>query len=225
MDDVTRTETMKFLEMMENLKLLNIYLDEEGKDAFETLKNKPDTSSWRKLAGIVLAQLILFNRRRAGEAERIEISQYLQGLKVGGEVQEDIYSSLSRFEKKLVETLNRVEIRGKRGRRVPILFTNAQKSRIDLLIQTRGKCDIDKKNIYVFARCGQSTTPLRSSDILRKFAKECGAKNPEHLTSTSLRKHIATVSQILSLKENEMDALAGFLGHDIRVHREFYRLP
>jgi len=30
---------------------------------------------------------------------------------------------------------------------------------------------------------------------------------------------------MLNLKENEFDALAGFLGHDIRVHQEFYRLP
>ena len=27
------------------------------------------------------------------------------------------------------------------------------------------------------------------------------------------------------MKENELDQLAGFLGHDIRIHREFYRLP
>lgn len=31
--------------------------------------------------------------------------------------------------------------------------------------------------------------------------------------------------QLLSLKENSQDILATFQGHDIRVHREFYRLP
>ena len=41
------------------------------------------------------------------------------------------------------------------------------------------------------------------------------------MTSTSLRKHIAVVSQVLALK----DVLANFMGDDIRVHREFYRLP
>ena len=40
-----------------------------------------------------------------------------------------------------------------------------------------------------------------------------------------MRKHIATLSQILNLKDNEMDMLATFLGHDIRIHREYYRLP
>lgn len=40
-----------------------------------------------------------------------------------------------------------------------------------------------------------------------------------------MRKHVATISQILNLKDNELDQLADFLGHDIRVHRDFYRLP
>jgi len=41
-----------------------------------------------------------------------------------------------------------------------------------------------------------------------------------------LRKHVTTISQVLNLKENELDIdlLAQFMGHD-RVHREFYRLP
>ncbi|KAK3534610.1 hypothetical protein QTP86_016760 [Hemibagrus guttatus] len=51
------------------------------------------------------------------------------------------------------------------------------------------------------------------------------AQNPEHLRSTHLRKHVATLSQILNLKNNELDQVADFLGHDIRVHREYYRLP
>ena len=45
------------------------------------------------------------------------------------------------------------------------------------------------------------------------------------LTSTKLRKHIATMSQMLALRSHELDLLANFLRHDISVHREFYRLP
>lgn len=30
--------------------------------------------------------------------------------------------------------------------------------------------------------------------------------------------------QILNLKEHEMNRLAAFMGHDIRIHREFYRM-
>jgi len=33
------------------------------------------------------------------------------------------------------------------------------------------------------------------------------------------------MSQILNLKCHELDQVAQFMGHDVRVHREFYRLP
>jgi len=33
------------------------------------------------------------------------------------------------------------------------------------------------------------------------------------------------MSQVLALSEGNQDILAKFMGHDIRVHREFYRLP
>ncbi|KAK3724615.1 hypothetical protein QZH41_011044 [Actinostola sp. cb2023] len=38
------------------------------------------------------------------------------------------------------------------------------------------------------------------------------------------RKYIATVSQTAALTEVDVDWLARHLGHDVRVHREFYRL-
>jgi len=53
----------------------------------------------------------------------------------------------------------------------------------------------------------------------------CGAGQPSTLTSTNFRKHVATLSQIINLKDHKLDTLAQFLGHDIRVHRKFYRLP
>jgi len=36
---------------------------------------------------------------------------------------------------------------------------------------------------------------------------------------------MSTMSQVLNLKDNELDQLANFLGHDIRVNRGYYRLP
>lgn len=36
---------------------------------------------------------------------------------------------------------------------------------------------------------------------------------------------MATLSRVLNLNDTEQDLLADFLGHDIRVHRKFYRLP
>lgn len=36
---------------------------------------------------------------------------------------------------------------------------------------------------------------------------------------------MATVSQVLNLRDNELDHLANFLGHDVRVHWDFCRIP
>ncbi|KAI7795562.1 uncharacterized protein LOC130571704 isoform X2 [Triplophysa rosa] len=68
-------------------------------------------------------------------------------------------------------------------------------------------------------------TYFRGSYSIWEFAFACNAKNPQTLTSTKLRKQIGTLSEVLNLSNTELDQLADFLGHDIRVHRQFYRLP
>lgn len=95
---------------------------------------------------------------------------------------------------------------------------------ITRLTEKRQDCGVLAENIFLFAR-PHCLTPYRGQDCLRIYATECGAENPEHLRSTQLRKHVATLSQILNLKNHELDQVANFLGHDIRVHREYYRLP
>ncbi|MEQ2221430.1 hypothetical protein ILYODFUR_015854, partial [Ilyodon furcidens] len=80
------------------------------------------------------------------------------------------------------------------------------------------------KNPYMFGR-PQKLNHFRGSDIIREMAQSCAAKHPGALSSTKLRKHMATTSKVLNLTDNEMDDLADFLGHDIRVHCQCYRWP
>ncbi|XP_045903641.1 uncharacterized protein LOC123969915 [Micropterus dolomieu] len=95
---------------------------------------------------------------------------------------------------------------------------------LDFLIEHRmQENDILDTNKYVFAR-PKSDSHIRRSDCLRKFANLCDAKHSATLTSTQLRKQIATLCQIMNLKDHELDQVAKFMGHDIRVHREYYRL-
>jgi len=84
-------------------------------------------------------------------------------------------------------------------------------------------CGISPTNVYVFAQ-PHSDNCLRSHDCLRINAQICMAQKPELVTSTRLRKHVATMSQIMNLKKNELDMLASFMGHDLFVHRNYYRL-
>ncbi|KAK7907125.1 hypothetical protein WMY93_015737 [Mugilogobius chulae] len=137
---------------------------------------------------------------------------------------EDLGDALSDLEKKLCQHFRRLEIAGKRGRKVPVLLTPTMQEALDLLVSKREMCGVVPENKYLFAR-PQACSYFRGSDCLRHFAKMCGAKNPESLTSIKLRKQTATLSQVLNLSNTELDQLADFLGHDVRVHRQFYRLP
>ena len=215
----------KRLPLAEDLKTVNVHLKSLAEKRCKSLTECPDPSNWKQLAEVTLAQIILFNRRRGGESERMLVAQLEDSLQLGDQIQDEVAESLSDFEKQLAKTLKRVEIRGKRGRKVAVLLTESHVTSLHLLTEHRTAGGINVDNPFLFARAGDSQTPLRSSDVVRKFSMECGAKCPALITSTNLRKHVATVSQILNLKDHELDLLAGFLGHDIRVHRNYYRLP
>lgn len=51
-----------------------------------------------------------------------------------------------------------------------------------------------------------------------------GAKNTNALTSTKLRKQVATVAQLLNFSEGDVEELANFMGHSIDVQNTFYHL-
>lgn len=93
-----------------------------------------------------------------------------------------------------------------------------------MLHQKRGECGVLKENTNVFARPG-AMSHSRGSDCICQFVQCCDVKNPLSLTSTRLRKHRAALSKVPHLQEIELDQPADFMGHDIRVHRQFYQLP
>jgi hypothetical protein len=117
-----------------------------------------------------------------------------------------------------------IEIRGKRGPKVSVILTNDTKQAMEALVSTREKVGISAENDYFFAQPSPSKTYIRGWECLAKYAKRSGLEKPELVTSTRLRKYIATVSQVLDLNENEMGWLARHMGHDINIHREYYRL-
>ncbi|XP_022177725.1 uncharacterized protein LOC111038799 [Myzus persicae] len=74
--------------------------------------------AYKELQESILAQLILLNRRRSGEVQRIFLETYVSAP---SEVsQEEVESSLSEMERHLTKQFKRIVIRGKRGRGVPI---------------------------------------------------------------------------------------------------------
>ncbi|KAJ8043636.1 hypothetical protein HOLleu_10822 [Holothuria leucospilota] len=211
------------LPLGEDVVKLNRHLKKVAQDNAEKLcKDPSDTSAWYELSKATLCQLIVFNRRRAGEVERLLVEEC---SKITDEMNSDILNSLSEWEQNLCKKLMRLEIRGKRGRRVPVLMTQALHTNVRNLISARSRVNVSESNIYLFARPFPSPHSLRGHDCIRQFSIECNVSHPENLTSTKLRKQIGTMSQVFNLQNNELDILATFMGHDINVHRDFYRLP
>ncbi|XP_074518732.1 uncharacterized protein LOC141784770 [Halichoeres trimaculatus] len=218
----SRWNTPLLLPFTKDVQTLHSYLDEQHQQTHAKLSTETSPELWSHLAKITLTQVILFNRRRAGEVSKMPLSAFLSNSQSNPE--DDVNEALSAVEKKLCQHFRRVEIRGKRGRKVPVLLTPSMQQALDLLVRKRQGCGVPKENKYLFGR-PHALTCYRGSDCLRHFAKICGAKSPESLTSTKLRKQTGTLSQVLNLSNTELDQLADFLGHDIRVHRQFYRLP
>jgi len=56
-----------------------------------------------------------------------------------------------------------------------------------------------------------SVNALRGAACLRNMANDCNLQRPADITSTNFRKQVATMAQVLTLRENEMDIIAGFM--------------
>ncbi|XP_027146575.1 uncharacterized protein LOC109142298 isoform X4 [Larimichthys crocea] len=206
----------------EDVVRLHNHIDAERPKYRSILKTSPNKRNWLSLAKLTLCEVIVFNRRREGEVSKMSLNDFM--LRNTFASNPDLDLALTDVEKKLCKYFERVEIKGKRDKKVPVLLSPDMVSSIQMLVSYRRQCDVPDENVYLFGR-PEAESHLRGSDAIRAIACECGAKDPQTLTSTRLRKQMATMSQVLNLKDNEEDCLAGFMGHNIRVHRQYYRLP
>ena len=204
----------------EEIQRVQSVLEEELRAAKATLEDAPSLATYGRLAKAVLTSVMLFNRKRPGETSRLTLESYASKNR---DVNDDVVKHLSPLEQDLCRAMTHITVRGKRGRGVPMLLTGAMVETLDLLLSFREAAGVHGLNPYIFVcEAGQHAPPLRGNDCVRMFARQAGAEN---VTATGYRKHVATMLQLLQLSETEMDVVARFMGHDIRVHRDVYRLP
>lgn len=207
-----------------DIKLLKEYLVMKGNEAVCKLVDEPDETYYKILMETVYCRIILLNRRRPGELQRMMLDTYEKSLtNVNNQNYEEFSEAISPTEKILMKHFKRVVIRGKRGRGVPVLFSKEIQEHSKVLLKYRSRF-ISKNNLYFFGQT-KSREPICGYKVIKKYAKECGAKNHHAITSTKLRKHLATLSQIFDMNENDLEQLATFMGHTLGVHRQNYRLP
>ncbi|XP_028971714.2 uncharacterized protein LOC105010019 isoform X2 [Esox lucius] len=212
----------QLIPLADDVKKMHMYMEDDQKRYYEQLLSLKTSKNWSNLVQVILAQMIIFNRRRDKEVSAMTVATFLSRDK--SPINPDVLEALTEVEKMLCKYFERIETRGKRDRKVPLLLTPVMVKSLELLVKERSSCGVGDYNIYLFARPGYDTH-FRGSDCIRAYAKKCGAQQPKALSSTKLRKQVATLSRVLNLNDTEQDQFADFLGHDIRVHRKFYRLP
>ena len=176
------------LPLSEDIMRLKNFLDKKTESLLETLCDHFNKAEWDLLNQMTLAQIVMFNRRRGGETQRMQVDSYTSQM-VNKDCPQEVYEALSATERILVNTMVRVEIRGKMGRTVPVLLTEKSQSCLEVLFKWRNEAGVAKDNVYVFAKPNYgSLEALRSTDVLRTFSKAAGLTNPELITTTRLQK-------------------------------------
>ncbi|CAG9827018.1 unnamed protein product [Diabrotica balteata] len=217
-------EKPKLLPVTEDIIIFKNYVMAIANKSYQNLvENSNSIQNFKLLAECTLCIVLVFNRKRVGEVQYLSIESYERN--VSSAIQEESQKALSEFEKTMCSYFKRVVVSGKGSKPVPILLTKQMQTFIDLLLKIRRTTEIiPKTNKYVFAYPGSNDRWISAAPLLRKFSQKCGAKNPELLTSTRFRKQIATILQLTSFENDEMDQIARFMGHTQKTHLEFYRL-
>ena len=135
------------------------------------------------------------------------------------------FKTLTPTEMYLCNNYSYMSTVGKKNRRVPIVFPHLIEDALNSLVKNRESCGINTNNKYFFAN--SVLNHLRGCDALRDLVEKChvtyNLKKPHLIRSTNLRKHVATVAQILVLNGDELGHLSNHMGHSESVHKEFYR--
>ena len=208
-----------------DIKLFLHYLSMEIAKNIKEFSHDEIPLYFTKLNKLVLAYLIVFNRRREGEVSKLKLKTYIEQPKYDDFETDICQETLSATEKILMKKFKYMSTVGKRGRRVPIVYPGLIVKALDILVQNREKGGIQPNNEYLFANSTENY--IRGGDVLREFVEQCHSqhplKKPYLIRSTKLRKHVSTIAQILILSGEQLIHLSNHLGHSEAVHRQFYR--
>nr|XP_046492474.1 uncharacterized protein LOC124224077 isoform X1 [Neodiprion pinetum] len=211
-----------------DIKILQDYLKIERAKYTTILEKKFCYTAWQKLAEVTLVSLQIFNRRRPGEIERLQIEDFETHEGMDSFTDKEVFDSMTPEAQRLARNYVRFMIRGKLGRGVPVLVPADTLQCMNLIKKFRHQAKVSDNNPYFFGL--HSNDPerhkyLRACDLLRNLSVACGAKVPSSLRGTTLRKHIATHCINLNLSDTQVSDLANFMGHHDKIHKEIYRQP
>ncbi|XP_033737472.1 titin homolog [Pecten maximus] len=213
------------LPVPEDLASISTYLKSELKGLDLTQRSSVKTSDIYKRA-VILTQtrLLTYNKRRSGELEALSMENY-DNRSVGLDEADGalLGNELTDLEKHLIDSQQLIKIRGKNSKPVPILVPEDVVAVLEYIVSAnvRRNAGVKTWNKYVFANAGEGV--FRAYDSLKTVCSEISLSAPERITSVSMRKYIATLSQVIDMKEHELEWLCGHLGHTANIHKLHYR--
>ena len=179
----------------EDLMKLKQYTEKRLDDLSKQLTVEPSFSAWRELSEIVLTRLLVFNKRRASEPAKLELSQFQNRPNWKTTSSKELFNNLKPIEKVLMKRMDLIQVPGKRNRRVPILITPEVGRAMQLLFELRDRCGIPVRNKYFFAT-NSDDGHLNTWLVLHTHALAAGVETPRLITSCKLRKYVATLAQV-----------------------------
>ena len=97
-------------------------------------------------------------------------------------------------------------------------------------LRERGEEGLGLQKTWILIKAREKSNVTRSCSLgldplLKLLEEQIVSENCPKMQDYRTQKQPTSLEQILNLSETPQDNLASFQGHNIRVHREFYRLP
>lgn len=119
------------LPLTEDIQKLHKHLDKNAELANAALKKVATVQNYSNLAHTTLTKIVLFNRRRIGEVSKMKLRNFLE--RDHSNTHERL--GLLDYEQKLCNYFERVELKGKRGRKVAVQLTPEMSAALNLNLQ------------------------------------------------------------------------------------------
>ncbi|XP_052230128.1 uncharacterized protein LOC127844152 isoform X2 [Dreissena polymorpha] len=209
----------------EDLVSLKKFLVEEIQIKMEN--PAPTYPEYVYITHLLIARIALFNKRRVNEVSELKVSDFQKRIR-GDELDTntEIYNSLAVSEKALLKRMELLEVRGKstRGlRKVFVILSTDMVEGLSHLLMVRAQAGVPSTNTFLFSRCTDS--PQDGCEALRVVTSKChNLAFPERVRTTKLRKYLATTTQIMDMRDDELKLIADHMGHSVAIHTEVYRM-
>lgn len=207
----------------DDIATLSQYIHDRCPVYVDALKQMPTVDNYERLAKLIIAHIITFNRRRPNETVEITLETYRSTLDKRTEYGKDVENVLTEEELRSAQKLSIFfAAANKNLKKVPVLLTKTFVPAIEALIEARPKVGVTSK--YLFGRPG-NTELFSGTAVLRSIAAKANIKNISTFTANSLRHHAATSSQLMARNDTFTKRLSKFMGHDLSTHEHYYEMP